>query len=93
VGHNLALPGYRRKILEPASPPLPGYNPDMDNHLTQYELDVLRSHRDRPQATPGHEDRREAQNMLAGLRYLTKSEDGTFSITSLGLKRLAKAKT
>jgi hypothetical protein len=61
----------------------------MNDHLTAYELEVLRYHKDRPQGTSGNEDRREAQNILAGMRYLTRSDEGMFSITSKGLRRLA----
>ena len=61
----------------------------MDDQLTQYELDVLRWHRDKRQPMSTNEDRREAQRMLVRLGYLTESER-VFSITSKGLKRLAK---
>jgi hypothetical protein len=59
-------------------------------HLTPYELDVLRSHRDKPQKASQHPDRREAQNLLASLGCLVRSDASVFSTTSKGLKRLAK---
>jgi hypothetical protein len=61
-------------------------------HLTPYELDVLRWHWDKPRKASQHPDRREAQNLLASLGCLVRSDEGVFSITSKGLKRLARAK-
>ncbi len=68
------------------------YSSSMDDDLTWYELDVLLWHRDKPHQESQDADRREAQKMLAGLRYLTRSDEGVFSITSKGLKRVGKGK-
>jgi hypothetical protein len=62
----------------------------MNDHLTQYELEVLHWHKGRPQSASGSEDRREAQHILTDLCYLVRSDEGTFSITSKGLRRLAE---
>jgi hypothetical protein len=60
----------------------------MSEELTFYELEVLGWHRSQPRKESDERDRKETQNMLAGLHYLTRSEQGVFSITTKGLKRL-----
>jgi hypothetical protein len=61
---------------------------DMSEPLDFYELDVLRQHRDKPRKESDNEDRRDAQQTLADLGYLTRSNEGVFSVTSKGLKYL-----
>jgi hypothetical protein len=64
----------------------------MDDELTFYDLEVLGWHRDKPQKESDNRDRKEAQKMLASLHYLTRSDEGMFSITAKGLKRLGSRK-
>jgi hypothetical protein len=62
----------------------------VNDYLTFYDLEVLGWHRDKPRREDANRDRKEAQHMLASLDYLTRNEDGVFSITAKGLKRLGK---
>jgi hypothetical protein len=64
----------------------------MGDELTYYELEVLQWHREKPRKRSANDDRKEAQEILVSLHYLTRSEEGMFSITAKGLKRLSKSK-
>jgi hypothetical protein len=61
----------------------------MSDELTQYDFDALLWHKGCPRKESENADRMEAQRILARLGYLTRSEDGLFSITVKGLKRIA----
>lgn len=65
---------------------------DMPDEVPRFELDVLRWHREHPRPASADPDRQDAQLWLAMAGYLTRSEDGVFSITTKGIRLLAKCK-
>ena len=64
----------------------------MSDELTFYDLEVLAWHRDKPRKEDANRDRQDTQRMLASLGFLTRREDGVFSITTKGIKRLLGSK-
>lgn len=61
----------------------------MIEEFEPYEIDTLRWHRDKSRKESDNADRMDSQICLARLGYLTRSDDGRFSITTKGLKLLA----
>jgi hypothetical protein len=64
----------------------------MPDQIPRFELDVLRWHREMPRAESLNFDRRDAQLWLATAGFLTRSEQGLFSITTKGARVLASCK-
>ena len=66
--------------------------PRMSDEVPRYELDILRWHKDRPRQESDNDDRKDSQLWLALVGYLTRGDDGRYSITTKGLKYLRETK-